>query len=180
MPVRGVITLYVQVGDLITRVRFYVVPVLCTPCILGCNFINLHVRSMHPKERWVDLNEGGSVAIALGIDAENAASAQIREPTASTKVRLSRKTVIPPPRCEAHVEVTSAASDLYQIFHHTKPSAPSINLASGIAEIRPNVHFRFRGYQPDASGLFLLRRDGDRSSRSCPGPVFLLRQPWGC
>jgi hypothetical protein len=43
MPVRGLITLYVQVGDLVTRVRFYVVPGLGTPCILGCNFINLHV-----------------------------------------------------------------------------------------------------------------------------------------
>jgi hypothetical protein len=115
MPVRGVITLYVQVGDLVTRVRFYVVPGLCTPCILRCNFIKLHVRSIHPKERMVDLNEGGSVAIASGIDAENAASAQIREPTASTKVRLSRKTVITP-SCEAHVEVTSATSGLYQIF----------------------------------------------------------------
>jgi hypothetical protein len=77
MPVRGVITLYVQVGDLVTRVRFYVVPGLGTHCILGCNFINHHVRSIHPKECRVDLNEGGSVSIASGIDAENAALAQI-------------------------------------------------------------------------------------------------------
>jgi hypothetical protein len=42
-------------------------------------------------ERSVDLNEGGSVAITPEIDAENAASAQIRESTASSKVRLSRK-----------------------------------------------------------------------------------------
>jgi hypothetical protein len=77
--------------------RFYGVPGLGTPCILGRNFINLHVRSIHPKKRRVDLNEGGSVAIASEIDAENAASAQIREPTASKKVLLSRKMVIPPP-----------------------------------------------------------------------------------
>jgi hypothetical protein len=75
MPVRGVITLYFQVSDLITRVRFHVIPGLGTPCILGCNFINLHVRSIHPKEGMADLNEGGSVDIASGIDAENAASA---------------------------------------------------------------------------------------------------------
>jgi hypothetical protein len=147
MPVRRVINLYVQVGDLVTRVRFYVVPGLGTPCILGCNFTNLHVRSIHPKERMVDLNEGGSVAIASGSDAENAASAQIREPTASSKVRLSRKMVITP-RCEAHVEVTSAASGLYQIFHHTKPSAPAITLAREIAEIQPNVPFRVRVINP--------------------------------
>jgi hypothetical protein len=46
------------------------------------------------------------------------------------------------------VEVASAASSLYQIFHHTKPSAPAITLASGIAEIRPNVPFRVRVINP--------------------------------
>jgi hypothetical protein len=34
MSLRGVITLYVQVGDLLRRVRFYVVFELGTPCIL--------------------------------------------------------------------------------------------------------------------------------------------------
>jgi hypothetical protein len=86
MLVRGEITLYVQVGEVITRVSFYVVLGLGTPCILGCNFINLHVRSIYPKERRVELNEGGSIAISSGIDPENAASAQIQEPKASTKV----------------------------------------------------------------------------------------------
>ena len=37
MPVRGVVLLHLQVGDLRTRVRFYVVPGLGVPCILGCN-----------------------------------------------------------------------------------------------------------------------------------------------
>jgi hypothetical protein len=37
MPVKGVIVLYLQVGDLRTRVRFYVVPGLGVSCILGCN-----------------------------------------------------------------------------------------------------------------------------------------------
>jgi hypothetical protein len=46
------------------------------------------------------------------------------------------------------VEVTSAASGLYQIFHHTKPSAPAITLASGIAEIRSDVPLRVRVINP--------------------------------
>jgi hypothetical protein len=46
------------------------------------------------------------------------------------------------------VEVTTAASGLYQIFHHTKPSAPAISLASGIAEIWSNVPFRVRVINP--------------------------------
>jgi hypothetical protein len=82
MPVRGVIVLYVQVGDLLTRVCFYVVHGLGTPCILGCNFINLHVRSIHPKERRVDLNEGGSVAISESIGI--------------TPPRLRRESPLPP------------------------------------------------------------------------------------
>jgi hypothetical protein len=130
------------------------------PASPGCNFINLHVRSIHPKERKVDLNEGGSVAIASGIDAENAASAQIREPTASTKVRLSRNTVISPavrpiwrslpPRAARtrSLQIFSASSGLCQIVYHTKPSAPAITLASGIAEIRSNVSFRVRVINP--------------------------------
>jgi hypothetical protein len=173
MPVRGVITLYVQVGDLVTRVRFYVVPGLGTHCILGCNFINLHVRSIHPKERRVDLNEGGSVAITSGIDAENAASAKIREPAASTKVRLSRKTAISP-RCEAHVEVTSVASGLYQIFHHTKPSATAITLASGIAEIRPNVPFWVRVINPTNRAHSLSKGMVIGIAAAAPARVFSL------
>jgi hypothetical protein len=46
------------------------------------------------------------------------------------------------------VEVTFAASGLYQIFHHTMPSAPAITLVSGIAKIRPNVSFRVRVINP--------------------------------
>jgi hypothetical protein len=46
------------------------------------------------------------------------------------------------------VEVTSAASDLYQILHHTKPSAPAVTLASGIAEIRASIPFRVRVINP--------------------------------
>jgi hypothetical protein len=103
------------------------------------NFINLHVRSIHPKERRVDLHEGGSVAILSGLCNDSADSAQIREQTPSMKVRLSRRTVIAA-RCEAHVEVMFAANGLYQILHHTKPA---VSLASGIAEIRANVPFRF-------------------------------------
>jgi hypothetical protein len=64
------------------------------------------------------------------------------------KVRLSRCTVITA-RCEAHVEVTSAANGLYKILlHHTKPSTRAVSLASGIAEIRANVPFRVRVVNP--------------------------------
>jgi hypothetical protein len=63
------------------------------------------------------------------------------------KVRISRRTVISA-RCEAHVEVRSAANGLFQILHSTKPSAPAVSLASEIAEIRANVPFRVRVINP--------------------------------
>jgi hypothetical protein len=73
MSARGVIVLFVQVGRLLKRVRFYVTPGLAVPCILGCGFINLYVKTMHPKERRVELTEGGSVAISNGPGACGAA-----------------------------------------------------------------------------------------------------------
>jgi hypothetical protein len=80
MPARGLIVLYVKVGGLLKRVRFYVMPGLAVPCILGCGFINLHVKTIHPKERRVELIEGGSVAISNGLDACGAAAISERQP----------------------------------------------------------------------------------------------------
>jgi hypothetical protein len=147
MPVRGVIILYVQVGDLRTRVGFYVVPGLGIPCTLGCNFIDLHVQSIHPKEKRVDLREGGSVAITTDTRMSSAASTSSREPTLSRKIRLARLTTIPA-RSEAHIEVTSACHGLFFVVHHSKTSAPPITLAGGVAEIRSHVPFRVRVINP--------------------------------
>jgi hypothetical protein len=66
IPARGVVQLYVQVGGMVSRVRFYVTPGLAVPFILGCNFINLHVIVSLPKEQKVLLQEGGTVAISPG------------------------------------------------------------------------------------------------------------------
>jgi Retroviral aspartyl protease len=131
MPVRGVVLLHLQVGDLRTRVRFYVVPGLGVPCILGCNFIDLHVRIINPKERRVDLREGGSVAISTETRFDGTASAVSREPTPSRKIRLARLTVIPP-RTESHIEVTSACNGLQLVVYHSKPSGSPGTLCSEV------------------------------------------------
>jgi hypothetical protein len=52
MPVKGVVSLVTQVGKLVRRVRFYVVPCLSVPCILGCHFINAHVVGIVPREKY--------------------------------------------------------------------------------------------------------------------------------
>ena len=147
MPVKGVIVLYIQVGGLRTRVRFYVVPGLGVPCILGCNFIDIHVRSIHPKERRVELREGGPIAISTDARLSGTSSAVSREPTPSRKIRIARRTVVPP-RTEAHIEVTSACHGLFMVVHNAKPSAPRVTLARGIAEIRAQVPFRVRIINP--------------------------------
>jgi hypothetical protein len=87
------------------------------------------------------------------------------------KIRLSRRTVIPA-RCEAHVEVRSAASGLYQILHHTKPSAPAVTLASGIAEIRANIPFRVRVINPTRRAHTLSK--GMVIGMAAPAPVRVL------
>jgi hypothetical protein len=46
---KGVIVLYVHLGTTVHRVRFYVAPGLAVPCILGYNFINIHVKAILPK-----------------------------------------------------------------------------------------------------------------------------------
>jgi hypothetical protein len=59
MPLKGVVVLVTQVGELVRRVRFYVVSTLSVPCILGCHFINTHVQGIFPREQRIDLREEG-------------------------------------------------------------------------------------------------------------------------
>jgi hypothetical protein len=53
------------------RVRFYVPRGLAVPCILGCNFINIHVKAILTKEQKVLLQEGCIVAFRLALGRSN-------------------------------------------------------------------------------------------------------------
>jgi hypothetical protein len=53
MPVKGVVQLVFRVGDLVRCVRFLVTRDLAVPCILGCHFINAHVKGIIPRYRIV-------------------------------------------------------------------------------------------------------------------------------
>jgi hypothetical protein len=46
MPVKGMVQLVVRVGDLLRRLRFLVTRELAVPCVLGCQFINAHVKGI--------------------------------------------------------------------------------------------------------------------------------------
>jgi hypothetical protein len=142
-----VVQLYVQMGDAIKRVRFYVTPGLAVPCILGCNFISLHVKAILPKEQKIILQKGGTVARAPGIGKEECGMTEFsdtRSPPPQSKMRLA-KNVMLPPRCEAHVMVESAGSGLCFLQNSAKTyAANGVSLANGVADIRPHVPFKVR------------------------------------
>jgi hypothetical protein len=144
MPARGFLILYVQMGHLLKRVRFYVTPGLGVPCILGCTFINLHVEIIHPKARQVDLNEGGSIAIISGINACQAI-ATTRERLPSNKVLIAQRTVISA-RCETHFYVTTTVAGLCVLTHSSRSQV--VSFVSGVADVRSNVPFRVRILNP--------------------------------
>jgi hypothetical protein len=86
--------------------------------------------------------EGESVAISTGAGACQISGKEARAPTASPKVRLARKTVVPA-RCVMHVDVTSAESELHLVVNQYNSSKTPISLASGVADIYTQISFRF-------------------------------------
>jgi Retroviral aspartyl protease len=64
----GAILLHVEICGLKTRMQFVVVPGLAAECILGCQFIDRHVKSILPKEKKVLLENGGVAAILQDSD----------------------------------------------------------------------------------------------------------------
>jgi hypothetical protein len=146
IPQRGVVTLWVQLGRLGAQAPFIVVRSLAAGCILGCQFIDLHVKSILPKEKRVLLSNGTAVAIlhaethpAMGErDAERG-----RKPTPSTKIRIARFAKIPP-RSESLVEVKCDAPGLRFLQCSLRPSSIGVYMANGLAEIMSNRPFRVR------------------------------------
>jgi hypothetical protein len=142
---KGFIDLHIQLGTTVHRVRFYAAPGLEVPCILGRNFINLHVKAILPKAKKVDLHDGASVAIAIKSD--SASKAPPREPVtlASTKFRAAQRVIITP-RCEAYVAVKTAVSE--RVAPNTESdwcrAGQGLSLANGIAYVRPQVPFKVR------------------------------------
>jgi hypothetical protein len=129
------------------RVRFYVTPGLAVPCILGCNFINLHVKAILPKDQKVILQEGGREAIAPGIGKEECGTTEFsdtRSTPPQSKLRLARKVMLPP-RCEVHVMVESAGSGLCFLQNSSETYFTNgVSLANGVADIRRHVPFKVR------------------------------------
>jgi hypothetical protein len=146
LPQRGVVTLWVQLGRLRAQARLIVVKQLAAGCILGCQFIDRQVKSIHPKEKRVFLNDGTSVAIphaathpAMGeMDVERG-----RKPTPSTKIRIARSPKIPA-RSESLVKVQCDAPGLRFLQASLLHSSTGVYMAIGLTQIIPNRIFEVR------------------------------------
>jgi hypothetical protein len=111
MPVKGVVQLVVRVGDLVRSVRFLVTRDLAVPCILGCLFINAHVNGIVPRDRKVELCEGGSVSLLGRYEVCPTPLETLSISRVSNKVRVAKMAVVPP-RTEADIYVTCALAGL--------------------------------------------------------------------
>ena len=107
MPVKGVVQLTTRVGDLVRRIRFLVTSDLAVPCILGCHFTNAHVKGILPRDRRVDLCEGGSISILGKYEGCPVSPETITVGRVSNKVRVARLATIPP-RSEEDIMVSCA------------------------------------------------------------------------
>jgi transposase InsO family protein len=156
MPVNGVVQLVVRVGDLVRRVRFLVTRDLAVPCILGCHFINAHVKGIIPRDRRVDLCEGGSVSLLGRYDGCSTSSATLAISRVSNKVRVAKMAVIPP-RSEANIYVTCALAGLCLITGPDSRRMSPISLARGVAEVHPQTPFRVRVINPSTRKVCIPR-----------------------
>jgi hypothetical protein len=65
---RGTITLFLELGGLRVKAQFLVVAGLAAECILGCQFIDRHVRNILPKEKKITLSNDSVVSILRDSD----------------------------------------------------------------------------------------------------------------
>ena len=56
IPPRAIVHLHLQVGGLLVKQKFLVVDNLSVPCIIGCDFIDKHIETIHPRKRYVVLS----------------------------------------------------------------------------------------------------------------------------
>jgi Retroviral aspartyl protease len=143
---KGVITLFVQVGNLRTQARFIVVHSVAAECIRGWQFIDRHVRSILPKEKRVLLSDDSVIPILQ--DSEIFPDIRKRgtpkKPIlASTKIKVAKFTILPP-RSEATIWVQCAAPGLRFLQALNKRNALGVYMANGIAEVLPLQPFPIR------------------------------------
>jgi hypothetical protein len=117
---------------------------IASVCINGCQFIDLHIKSILPKEKRVLLNDDMSVAILHASNPPAMGETEVerrRKSTSSTKIRIARFAKIPT-RSESLVEVQCDAPGLRFLQRSLRNSSTEVYMANGLAEILPNRIFQ--------------------------------------
>ena len=140
---KGFVTLCVQLGNLRTKARFVIVAGLAADCILGCQFIDRHVKNILPREKRVTLMDDSVVSILR--DSEALPESRKNEPEALpvTKVRVAKFTTVPA-RAECTVWVQCAAPGLRFLQALQRGNTLGTYMANGVAEILPMQPFAVR------------------------------------
>jgi hypothetical protein len=141
----GVVVLHVELCRLWVRCPFTVVPGLVSECILGCQFIDLHVTEILPKEEMIRLTDGTIVHIEQDSgDAPPSTSVEAPKNVGpSTKVRVARWVTLPP-RLECHVWVQCAAPSVRFLQAILREVSFVVCIANGVEDVVPNQPFRIR------------------------------------
>jgi hypothetical protein len=114
LPQRGVVTIWMQLGQLRAQVRSTVVKNLAAGCKIGCQLIDRHLKITYPKENRVVLSDGTKVAILHAATHPATGETDVergKKPTPSTKIRIARFAKIRV-RSESLVEVQCEAPGL--------------------------------------------------------------------
>jgi hypothetical protein len=93
----------ITVASLNTTVRFVVVSQLAVPMLLGCDFINTHVKTINPKDASVTLSDDSQVPLLSRIQSKHLVN--------QATVRCSKSVTIAP-YTEAVIRVKSPIAGL--------------------------------------------------------------------
>jgi hypothetical protein len=128
----GHIRLSCRVGNHTTEVPFLVLEHLAVPLILGCDYIDDHVRNLQPVVGRLTLVDGSQVSL-------------IRKPVTSSPepVRCARQRILPS-WPETTVLVVSTAEGLFRLAPQARASPTVYQMADGIAHITSRVPFHIR------------------------------------
>jgi hypothetical protein len=137
------VTLFVKFGNLRMKARFVVVAGLAADCILGCQFIELHVKNILARKKRVTPMDDSVVSILE--DSEDLPEIRKEEPKAPpvTKIRVAKFTSVPA-RTESTVWVQCAAPGLRFLQAVQRGNTLGTYIANGVAEILPMQPFAVR------------------------------------
>jgi hypothetical protein len=111
---KGFVTIFVQLGNLLTKVRFVVAAGLAADCILGCHFIDHHVKNILPREKRVTLMDDSVVSILK--DSEEFPEIRKEESKSPPVTKI---------RCQVHVSASACGIYLLGAVRRARPSFPA-------------------------------------------------------